>query len=66
MPTGNTTPLIAGTLNRSGRRAVRPVHRNLGAHAPADARRKSNADPHRIQDRTVDLVVDRLLRELTW
>jgi hypothetical protein len=58
--------LIANTLP-SRDRSFRTVHRSLGIAAIASRPRAvDKSDPHALKERTVDHVVDRLLKELTW
>jgi hypothetical protein len=60
------TPLIAGTL-MGGKQTIDPIRRTLPLTAPSSrAERAEHYDSYRIQDRTIDIVVDRLLEELTW
>lgn len=60
------TQLIANTLPRRGS-DLTPIRRELGkAAARPTHRNASAADPFSVKDRTIDQVVDRLLKELTW
>ena len=60
------TRLIANTLPPRGSEFT-PVRRDLGK-APVGPDRSNAAatDPFSIKDRTLDQVVDRLLKELSW
>ena len=62
----SSVPLIANTLPSRGKQ-FRPVNRQLGQAAFVQ---KScgvgQNDPYSIKDRTIDQVVDCLLKELSW
>ena len=65
--------LISGILTDRPRlspgqaaRRMEPIRRNLGARHPAQRGNATNRNGASIQDRTMNVVVDRLLKELTW
>ena len=72
MRTDTQTSLISGVLttrSNPGRaaRQMEPIHRNLGADAYRSRPARVVIGLHdNVQDRTVNCVVDRLLKELTW
>jgi hypothetical protein len=58
--------LIAGTLKDRVTR-MEPIRRNLKDRAFEPSELASYPlDPDRIPDRVIDVVVDRMLKELTW
>jgi hypothetical protein len=67
---------IAGTLKPSGRQTVRDkmesLRLNLNADSSSAQLNTQNlnlskfSDPFGIEERTIDVVVDRMLKELTW
>jgi hypothetical protein len=60
------TRLIAGTLKDSVTQ-MEPIWRNLkGCDIQPSQAAAHPLDPDRIPDRVIDVVVDRMLKELTW
>ncbi len=73
MKTSETLSLISGILTDRSRltpgqaaRRMEPIRRNLGAGRLAERHNAMNHNRGSIQDRTMNVVVDRLLKELTW
>jgi hypothetical protein len=66
MKTQTSARLIANTLPARGR-DFRVVHRSLGrAGAEPKTRGERKSDPFSIKDRTMDQVIECLLKELSW
>jgi hypothetical protein len=73
MKTSASPSLISGILTDRSRltpgqaaRRMEPIRRNWGDGHPAEGRNQAKRNRGSIQDRTMNVVVDRLLKELTW